>query len=348
MTVALARRGTMPLASPASSLSSSSPVPAPISDEIEALVARGYRTQFPLDGGVEAHLRAVIEDTLEHPGRLIRARLAYSLARSHALGAEVALALAIAIEYFHTASLLFDDLPAMDDALERRSRPCPHVVHGEGAAILGALAFVARGYALLWEALDGLPTACRLPASRLVGECLGTGGILGGQARDLRFAEAQAGARDDAQRTAEEVLRVAEGKTVALIRLTLLLPALAGGAREAELERLESLARSWGLAYQILDDFKDRLLTGAEAGKTTARDAALDRPNVVVAEGASAALRRLEDLVAVGRRETRQLAGERRRWAVVLRVQTYLERELRELRRRLAFVFPCPPAHVPG
>ena len=39
--------------------------------------------------------------------------------------------LAIALEYFHTASLIFDDLPCMDNALERRGAPCVHIVFGE-------------------------------------------------------------------------------------------------------------------------------------------------------------------------------------------------------------------------
>ena len=48
--------------------------------------------------------------------------------------------LAIALEYFHTASLVFDDLPCMDNALERRGVPCVHFAFGEAGAILTALA----------------------------------------------------------------------------------------------------------------------------------------------------------------------------------------------------------------
>jgi geranylgeranyl diphosphate synthase, type II len=335
MTLALGRRrsGGAPLPddplSPAPALPPSpASLPAqPVDDPIEPMVAGGYRSMLPLEDGLEPHLRAVIEGALEHPGRLIRARLGYSLGRGHGLAHGVALRLAIAVEYFHTASLLFDDLPAMDDATERRSRPCPHVVHGEGAAILGALAFVARGYALLWEALGELPAQRRVPASTLVGSCLGTAGVLGGQARDLRFASSD--------RSAGEVLRVAEGKTVALIRLTLLLPTLAAGADAESVSRLESLARSWGLSYQILDDFKDCLWSGTEAGKTTARDAALTHPNLPVAEGAGPAFRRLAALVEASRVEVRGFAPERARWAVLFRVQAFLDRELRELGRRL-------------
>ncbi|NJM12209.1 MAG: hypothetical protein HC889_10265 [Synechococcaceae cyanobacterium SM1_2_3] len=78
------------------------------------------------------------------------------------------------MEYFHTASLIFDDLPSMDDAEERRGHPCPHKVHGESAAILGALALINRGYALLWKVLSRLPRQRRHRAAELVESCLGS------------------------------------------------------------------------------------------------------------------------------------------------------------------------------
>ena len=59
---------------------------------------------------------------------------------------------AIAIECLHTASLVLDDLPAMDDARERRGRPTLHREIGEADAILVATALVSRAYALVAEA----------------------------------------------------------------------------------------------------------------------------------------------------------------------------------------------------
>ena len=75
----------------------------------------------------------------------------------------------------------------MDDARERRGRPCPHRTHGEASATLGALALITRAYGLLWEVLGTLDGERRARAGALVGECLGAEGILDGQARDLRF-----------------------------------------------------------------------------------------------------------------------------------------------------------------
>jgi geranylgeranyl pyrophosphate synthase len=288
-------------------------------------LSEGFRSLLPVDGGVEGHLRGVVEDVLGHPGSLVRAQLAYSVLRRHAVDAEPARELAVAIEYFHTASLVFDDMPAMDDAEERRGHPCPHRVYGEAAATLGALALINQGYALLWRTLGRLEPARSARAAELVNHCLGLRGILDGQARDLHFDPTTAGEAD--------VLRVAEGKTGTLIRLTLLLPAIVGGAAEEELGRLDRLATVWGLAYQITDDFKDSLMSRDETGKSTRRDGELGRPNLPGVMGSERAYATLEALLDEGRDLLAAFDGER--WGQLASVQEILEQERRKVAARL-------------
>jgi geranylgeranyl pyrophosphate synthase len=249
-----------------------------------AWVEAGYRELLPVGPGVETHLRGALEQTLAHPGSLTRAQIAFDSARIWGLEREAARELAVAIEYLHTASLLFDDLPFMDDARERRGSTCAHRLYGEGAAVLAALALVTRAYEMLWRSFDRVAEDCRGRASSLVASCLGLEGIVNGQALDLGFVASRQGSR--------EVLEVAAGKTVALTRLTLLLPALVGGAPEAVLDALERLAVAWGHAYQIVDDFRDGGMGSERSGKTMARDAVLGRPNLPRAEGQGQALAR--------------------------------------------------------
>ncbi len=289
-------------------------------------VLDGFSRLLPVDSGVEPHLRGVIRDVLAHPGSLIRAQLAYGILREHGVEALFARSTAIAIEYFHTASLIFDDMPNMDDARERRGHPCPHLVHGEAAATLGALALINQGYALLWEAIGTLPADRSREAAALVSSCLGLGGILGGQARDLHF---------DAERGAEEVLEVAEGKTVTLIRLTLSLPAIVAGVNEEGLAHLDRLAAVWGLAYQILDDFKDCLMSRAETGKSSHRDHRLGRPNFPGVSGLDEAMDKLSALLSEGRDILARLAADSDRWSRLSHVQTMLENEQRKIRLRM-------------
>lgn len=291
-------------------------------------VRQAFGSLLPVDGRIEHHLRAVVADALSHPGSLARAQLAFGVGARLGGPAARAMKLAIAVEYFHTASLIFDDMPAMDDATVRRGRPCPHVVHGEGAAILGALALITRGYALAFECFADLPPRRRARANALLAECLGLSGILDGQARDLHFARSAASPAD--------VERVAAAKTVPLLRLAIVLPALAAGAPASTRAALERLSAAWGLAYQVIDDFKDVLMTEVESGKTADRDDSLGRPNLPETAGVRRAMRSLDVQFEIARSALASLprpAGPA--WLPLRRLQSALDAGRAELSARL-------------
>jgi geranylgeranyl pyrophosphate synthase len=196
------------------------------------------------------------------------------------------------------------------------------VVHGEAAATLGALSLITRAYALLWKAAGSSPRA-----AALVGECLGVSGILDGQARDVHFRR-EAGVA--------EIVEVEAAKTVPLVRLALVLPAVVAGEGPETLDRLERLASAWGLAYQILDDFKDRLMGPEESGKTAGRDDGLGRPSLPALAGPRRALARLRRLLSESRSIVDSLAGEAGgRWAPLESLQAFLEEEAGEVPLRL-------------
>jgi geranylgeranyl pyrophosphate synthase len=221
------------------------------------------------------------------------------MATAYGLEAGNAHDLAVALEYFHTASLLFDDLPCMDNALERRGAPCTHLVFGDDSAILTALALINRAYALTWRAVSGAPQAKQRQALEFIEQCLGVEGILNGQSLDLHYP--------DLPHSRETTERIARGKTVSLIRLTLVLPAMLGGAHARELQLIERISLFWGLAYQIMDDLKDVLQSSGQSGKTSARDVLLSRPNIAVVIGVRAAVQRLTRFIDLGDRVLRSL-----------------------------------------
>jgi len=289
-----------PLAEP-SGRPPASPSPLQLVDP-EALDLLRHRLASVLDpaGDLDPALAGVVRDTLDTPGSLWRPQLAWAIGRAHGLDVARALDLALGVECFHVASLLFDDLPAMDDSSRRRGRPAAHVVHGDGAAILAALAFVHRGYRFVWAAFGDAPAELRAEAGERVEAALGLAGILDGQARDLGLARRRLA-------TLEEIERAARGKTEPLLRLALELPALAGGADASRLDALSRLAAHWGLAYQILDDLED---LGASGGAETAEtDAGRGRPNLAVALGVRGALRRLDLELEAARRLVGRLAA---------------------------------------
>jgi geranylgeranyl diphosphate synthase, type II len=167
-----------------------------------------------------------------------------TLATAEAVGADArhALPAAVAIELTHTASLVLDDLPCMDDASERRGRAATHIEVGPGGAILVALSMLARAA----ELLGGLPDeGGRLAVSW--GRAFGLAGMSGGQAVDLTGAFMHGGA----------ARRLHRRKTTALSELALEAGARCGGASDPTVDRLVRFGRDLGWAYQLADDAQD-------------------------------------------------------------------------------------------
>lgn len=262
-----------------------------VPNSVSSRLKEAYQRHCAPSTDTEAHLAGALQDTLQHPGNMIRAELAFRLGQSYDLPDAGSELIAIAIEYFHSASLLFDDLPCMDDAMLRRGAACVHRTYGEGAAILTALVLINRAYGLLWQGVAGTSRDARTRALAYAERQLGMEGLLNGQSRDLHLGEAS--------RNPRMYRQIAMGKTVSLIQMALVVPAIAGGASESEQCLLERLAVAWGLCYQILDDIKDVLHVNEEGGKTAARDRELHRPNLALTIGTEASFRRAHRLVNI-------------------------------------------------
>lgn len=288
-----------------------------------------YQRYCEPSADTESHLAGALREILQHPGNMIRAELAFRLGRSYDLPDASSEYLAIAIEYFHTASLLFDDLPCMDDALLRRGAACVHRTYGEGAAILAALALINRAYGLLWQGVAGSPADSQACALAYVERHLGMAGLLNGQSRDLYLREASRQPRIHQQ--------IAIGKTVSLVRIALVTPAIAGGAGSYEQCMLDRLAVAWGLCYQILDDLKDVLHTNGESGKSSARDEEMHRPNLVLAIGIEASFRRAQRLLRISDRILAKLLRQQGQLA-------FLQENLQRFREEMAAISQISPA----
>jgi geranylgeranyl pyrophosphate synthase len=254
-------------------------------------------------------LKDAIGYALEAGGSGFRYKLGLEAGKACGLSGEISSEMAEGIEYFHHASLIFDDLPSMDDATDRRGRPCLHRVAGESQAILAALALVNRAYSTFWKTAARYPKV-RDTACRLLEKCIGEHGILEGQARDLAFRSGM-GTR--------EVKAIAVGKTGTLLKLTLLLPAILGEAGFRERLLLARLSRDWGIAYQALDDFSDLLFSDKTSGKTPFRDLSMERPNLVIAMGIRPAHEELLKVLRSSLSQITRLVAINSRWSFLLK-----------------------------
>ncbi len=239
----------------------------------------------PFRTGEAPRLGEAIRYSLEAGGKRVRPVLC--LLASEAVGGTVAQALpgALALEYVHTYSLIHDDLPAMDDDDLRRGRPTNHKVFGEGHAILAGDALLTEAFGVLASA--ALDPVRRADALALLAEGAGWRGMAGGQALDLE------GEKHTTPPDLEQLRLIHRLKTGALLRASLEIGAVLGGATPADRSALRAYGAAIGLAFQIQDDILDATATEAELGKRAGKDAGRGKityPSLLGLDGARKAL----------------------------------------------------------
>ena len=217
------------------------------------------------DAARSPRIGGAIEHSLFAPAKRLRPILTLLVADVLRGDGDSVLPAACAVEMIHTASLILDDLPMMDDARMRRGRPTCHVVHGEATAILAAFALMNRAFGVLGEGWPGGPDAAlRAQIAQDLARAVGLDGMIAGQESDLAMTGR---ALDFA--TLEFIH---SRKTGALFTAAADLGALATRAPAAERTAVVAYAKNLGLAFQIVDDVIDAAGQAAEAGKDVGRD----------------------------------------------------------------------------
>jgi geranylgeranyl diphosphate synthase type II len=173
--------------------------------------------------------------------------LAACLAAEGAL--EAALPACCALEMVHAYSLVHDDLPAMDNDLERRGLPTAHVKYGEANAILIGDALLTFAFEVLARGNPGLSGERIAAQVGLLARHAGIFGMVGGQALDLALGQ------DILELPVLE--RVHALKTGGLYAAAGAMGALAAGAGHPEIAALERWGLLFGIAFQHADDVLD-------------------------------------------------------------------------------------------
>jgi geranylgeranyl diphosphate synthase type II len=217
----------------------------------------------PPEDAPPEQLHKAIRYSLDAPGKRIRPLMTLLTATRLGAEAEKALDPACAIEMVHTASLIIDDMPFMDDAEMRRGRQANHRVFGEDVATLAAFDLLSRAFGVL-AAARGLHDTQRSELVRLLSEALADEGVIVGQLNDLRSEE----------RTPDPAAlkRMYEQKTG-----TLFVASSEAGARIARVPQdwipaIRAFAMNMGILFQILDDLLDRYGTLESTGKDVGQD----------------------------------------------------------------------------
>lgn len=246
------------------------------------LIEAALAAALPSAGTPPVRLHAAMRYATLGGGKRLRGFLALLAARAAGGEAEQALPAACALEMVHAYSLIHDDLPCMDDDDWRRGRPATHRVFGEAFALLAGDALLTQAFAVLGAAAaEGAPAGRVAQAVAELAMAAGSLGMAGGQADDLDGER-----RDLSLAQLESIHR---RKTGALVRGSLRLGGLLGGADEACLEQLTRYGEALGLAFQITDDLLDVEGEQEKTGKTVGKDAARAKatyPRLLGVEGA--------------------------------------------------------------
>lgn len=218
-------------------------------------IENSLREHLPLaPANIETKFNEAVEYTLFSGGKRLRPVLTLLGAEIVGGKSESIVPAACAVEFIHTSSLIFDDLPCMDNADERRGKTSLHEKYGEGLAVLAAIGFLNASYGLVFVNHKEMPERAIRAHAEIV-ECVGAAGMVGGQSVDLALAKS-ANSNDFSKEdyTFESVRNL---KTSALMRLALRVGAVLAGANHLELKNLSRFAGLLGDAYQLSDDLLD-------------------------------------------------------------------------------------------
>jgi geranylgeranyl pyrophosphate synthase len=150
--------------------------------------------------------------------------------------------LALAVECFHKASLVHDDIEDDDDL--RYGQPTLHRQYGIPVALNVGDLLVGEGYRRIASVETRSVEMLRMAAENHRMLCLGQGEELYGLSRQTPF-------------TTGQIIEIFRRKTAPAFGVALQLGALAAGADEGLLETLRSFSESLGIAYQIRDDLEE-------------------------------------------------------------------------------------------
>jgi geranylgeranyl diphosphate synthase type II len=235
-------------------------------ETLRAGVDRRLAELAPPLGSAPDRLVEAVRYSLLAPGKRFRPMVTLLAAAEFGAPEGAALDVGCAFEMIHAASLILDDLPAMDDAGLRRGLPTIHRAFDEATAILAGVGLLNQAYAVI-AADQGLPAALRAELAGRAAQAVGFSGLIAGQARDL-FDRDQL--RDPAA-----LDRLNHEKTGVLIVAAAQGGAMVAGAPEAAVEAMGVFARHIGLAFQIRDDLIDAQGSTEAAGKDVGKDAAM-------------------------------------------------------------------------
>ena len=200
-------------------------------------------------------------------GKRIRPFLLSSAAECFGKSASAVIPAACAVEMFHCATLVHDDLPCIDDADLRHGHPACHVAFDEATALLAADALIVLAFECLAQQADceDITSAQALRCVREMAIYTGATGLIGGEMLDIEA--------ENRDYTEADLEFIHLNKTAKLIMFAVRCGAILAGADEDGITTITDYARALGLLFQVTDDLLDVTADAGVMGKPVGADA---------------------------------------------------------------------------
>ncbi|MGW7159198.1 polyprenyl synthetase family protein [Paenibacillus taichungensis] len=201
--------------------------------------------------------------SLQGDGKRLRPILTWVMGvREYGLHESSIIPLLRSLEYMHTASLIFDDLPTQDNASTRRGRSTLHQVHNSATAELTGLFLIQKaiGEQSSLNQFDAATvlTLIQYSAEKAEDMCMGQAMDLNAKGKTL---------------TLEQLNMICFYKTGIAFEAALVMPAILAQVKELEIASLKKFAYHAGIAFQIKDDLLDLEGDYQVLGKPAGQDA---------------------------------------------------------------------------
>ena len=270
-----------------------------------ALIDAALPDYLPRVADHAGELGAAMRHSLEG-GKRLRGVMVRRAASTFGLDPAAVMPAACAFEMLHAATLVHDDLPAIDDSDLRRGRPSCHVAFDEPTALLAGDALIIASFqALARQGLNGGGESA-LQVIADFAELTGASGLIGGEQADILAEQREPD---------EELVRYIHlNKTAKLICGACRAGALLADAPEAGLGAISDYGLALGLLFQITDDILDVVGDEAVIGKPTGADAEAGKQTYPASVGLEAARREAERLAHEAAEIAQRLPAEVEFW----------------------------------
>jgi|TARA_Y100000310_G_C20602748_1_gene773921 geranylgeranyl diphosphate synthase type II len=220
----------------------------------------------------EAAKYVVLGERNSKKGHFWRPILAINVAEMYGAFRDEIMPVAVGLELGHTASLILDDLPSMDNSGHRRGRPSCHIKYGEAVTELCSHYLLGKADLLTVNNDRISSDKCRNVLRESKKTLLN---LIQGQEIDL--FECNNGINDlringFGDKEFNKIIKTYALKTGVLYGAAAAIGGIIGDASEEDIKKLRNFGNGLGVVYQIGDDLCDVLANSRDLGKPVNQD----------------------------------------------------------------------------